>query len=105
MDNEVMDFSLPTIDEATANLMEWGKAMQDSSFFAYKAAEALKHMFNLLSRVNWAAEEITDIKDKLCDLEYKIDSQDTVLSNRIDIDEIKIGQIRSALDAKTENPN
>ena len=102
---EVMNFSLPTMDEATANLMEWGKAIQDIGFSAYEATEALKHISNLLSRADWGESEITAIKDKLCDLEYKIDSQDAALSNRIDVTEIEIDELRSALDAKTETPN
>lgn len=102
---EVMNFPLPTMDEATANLMEWGKAICDMGFSAYEAAEALRNISNLLSRADWGEGEITAIKDKLCDLEYKIDSQDSVLSNRIDVAEIEIDELRSALDAKTETPN
>lgn len=102
---EVMNFPLLTMDEATANLMEWGKAIYDMGFSAYEAAEALRNISNLLSRADWGEGEITAIKDKLCDLECKIDSQDSVLSNRIDVAEIEIDELRSALDAKTEIPN
>lgn len=105
MDNKVIDFSLPTMDEATANLMEWGKAIQYIGFSTYETTEALRHISNLLIHADQEESEITITKDKLYDLECKIDSQDTVLSSYIDTAEIKIDELRPVLDKKTETPN
>ena len=62
-------------------------------------------MNEVLSRLEYHSNEITTIKDDLHDLRYECESRDAALQALIDIDEIKMNDLRSALDAKTENPN
>ena len=67
--------------------------------------EALRKLSELMQQMNWATTEITAIKDSMSDLRYDVDCADAINSTRTDSVEMKIDELRSALDAKTENPN
>ena len=67
--------------------------------------EALRNISDLLSRMNWASNEITAIKDSLEDMRYDIECADAGLQCQIDVVNMKIDELRPATNAKTENPN
>ena len=67
--------------------------------------EALRNISDLLSRMNWASDEITAIKDSLEDMRYDIECADANLQCQIDVVNMKIDELRPATNAKTENPN
>ena len=67
--------------------------------------QAIKKMSEVLSRLEYHSSEITAIKDDLHDLRYECESRDAALQASIDIGEIKIDKLRSAMDAKSEKPN
>ena len=67
--------------------------------------EALRNISDLLSRMNWASDEITAIKDSLEDMRYDIECADAGLQCQIDVVNMKIDELRPATNAKTENPN
>lgn len=62
-------------------------------------------MNEVLSRLEYHSNEITAIKDDSRDLRCECEGRDVALQASIDIDKIKIDELRSALDAKTESPN
>ena len=72
---------------------------------ADQMTKALKDLADLMKRVDWATTEIIAIKDNLADLHYDCEEKDCNLSARIDLCECQINELRSATDAKTENPN
>ena len=67
--------------------------------------EALRKLSELMQQMDWATTEITAIKDSMSDLRYDVDCADATNSARTDLVEMQIDELRSVLDAKTENPN
>lgn len=78
--------------------------MANYGFSAEKAGRALKQLSDRLAEIQWAHTEITAIKDSLDDLRYTCDSHEHDLICRTDALEVKLNDLRSALDEKTENP-
>ena len=70
---------------------------------ADQMTKALKDLADLMKRMDWAATEITAIKDDLADLHYDCEGRDGNLSARIDLCEHQLNGLRPATDAKTEN--
>ena len=62
-------------------------------------------MSEVLSRLEYHSSEIIAIKDDLHDLRYECESRYAALQASIDIGEIEIDKLRSAMDAKSEKPN
>lgn len=102
---EVIDTFLPTMDEALENAHAIGEVMIQVGISAQEMTEALRKVSELLARAEWAADEITAIKDSLADLQYKCEGTEGALSARIDLLEYKLDELRSDMDARTEIPN
>ena len=62
-------------------------------------------MNEVLSRLEYHSNEITAIKDDLHDLRYETKGIQQGLDGRTAVLEMEINDLRSAMDAKTENPN
>lgn len=101
---EVMDAYIPTMDEATMAARQLGEVMANYGISAEETGRALKQLSDLLAGIQWAHTEITAIKDSLDDLRYICDSHEHDLICRTDALEVKLSNLRSALDEKTENP-
>ena len=71
---------------------------------AEEAGRALKQMSDILASIQWTNNEITAIKDNLDDLRYICDSHEHDLICRTDALEVKLSNLRSVLDEKTEKP-
>lgn len=78
--------------------------MANYGITAEEAGIALKQISDILASVQWTHNEITAIKDSLDDLRYICDSHEHDLICRTDALEVKLNNLRSALDEKTENP-
>ena len=81
------------------------EAVSRTGLSAQAAAEAIYRVSELLARVSWCENEITVTKDALNDTAYQITALDANMNNRIDVIDFEISDLRSAMDAKTENPN
>ena len=79
--------------------------MQSMGISAYDMTNAIKRMNEVLSRLEYHSDEITAIKDDLHDLRYETENIQSGLDCRTAVLEMKISDLRSAMDAKTENPN
>ena len=79
--------------------------MSATGVTAYQMTEAIKRMSEVLSRLEYHSDEITAIKDDLHDLRYETENIQSGFDNRTAVLEMEIDDLRSALDAKTENPN
>lgn len=101
---EVMDTYLPTMDEAIMTARQLGEVMANYGISAEEAGRALKQLSDRLAEIQWAHTEITAIKDSLDDLRYTCDSHEHDLICRTDALEVKLDDLRSALNEKTENP-
>ena len=66
---------------------------------------AIMRMNEALSRLEYHANEITAIKDDLYDLRYETENIQSGLDCRTALLEMELNDLRSAMDAKTENPN
>lgn len=100
-----MTYDLPNMDQFSNQLQSLAQVISATGVTAYEMTQAIKRMNEVLSRLEYHSSEITAIKDDLHDLRYECENRDAALQASIDIDEIKINDLRSALDAKTENPN
>lgn len=98
-------YELPSMNQFSSQIQDLARAMSSTGVTAYEMTQAIKRMNEVLSRLEYHSSEITAIKDDLHDLRYECESRDAALQAIIDIDEIKIDELRSALDEKTENPN
>lgn len=78
--------------------------MANYGISAEEAGRALKQLSDLLAGVQWAHTEITAIKDSLDDLRHTCDSHEHDLICHTDALEVKLDDLRSALDERTENP-
>jgi hypothetical protein len=106
---EVMDFKLPTMDEASIAANEFGKALANFGMNARDAAEAIARISEALARID-VVESVLDYKidSRVASLETKVNIMQNSASsneNRIYALEQEIVDLRPALDATTENPN
>ena len=101
MQNDIM-LNLPSVSDAAISL---SSVMAQVGCTTQQMIEALCKLSELMQQMNWATTEITAIKDSMSDLRCDVDCADAANSARTDSVEMKIDELRSALDAKTENPN
>ena len=102
---EVIDTYIPTMDEGIIIARQLGEVMANCGITAEEAGKALKQMSNVLESIQWASNKITAVKDSLDDLRYICDSHEHDLICRTDALKVKLDDLRSALNEKTENPN
>ena len=106
---KVWEFALPTMDEATANAQRLGEAMRRVGISADRAAENIARISELLARMECVegmmdykiSSRVGSIETKAALLENKMSRSE----NRIYEIERDLHDLRSAMDAKTENPN
>ena len=100
-------YNLPGSSEQqfSSQLQDLGHAMQSMGVTAYQLVNTIARLNEALTRLEYHSDEITAIKDDLHDLRYETENIQSELNNRTDVLEMKISDLRSALDAKTENPN
>ena len=79
--------------------------MSATGVTAYQMTEAIKRMSEVLSRLEYHSNEITAIKDNLHDLQTETENIRCGLDGRTAVLEMELSDLRSAMDAKTENPN
>jgi hypothetical protein len=72
---------------------------------AYELVNTIARLNEALSQLEYHSDEITAIKDDLHDLRYETENIQSGLDNRTAVLEMEISDLRSAMDAKTENPN
>jgi hypothetical protein len=72
---------------------------------AYQLVNTIARLNEALSQLEYHSDEITAIKDDLHDLRYETENIQSGLDNRTAVLEMEIDDLRSAMDAKTENPN
>ena len=72
---------------------------------AYQLVNTIARLNEALTRLEYHSDEITAIKDDLHDLRYETENIQSGLDNRTAVLEMEISDLRSAMDAKTENPN
>ena len=99
--NDIM-LNLPSVSDATISL---SSVVAQVGCTTQQMTEALRKLSELMQQMDWATTEITAIKDDLADLHYDCEGRDGNLSARIDLCELELSELRSATDAKTENPN
>lgn len=95
-------FDLPSVSDTAVSL---SSVVAQVGCTADQMTEALKKISELMKQMDWATTEITAIKDSMSDLRYDIDCADAACNARTDLVELKVNELRSVLDAKTENPN
>lgn len=100
-----MTYDLPNMNQFSEQLQSLAQAMSATGVTAYEMTEAIRRMNEVLSRLEYHSDEITAIKDDLHDLRYETENIQSGLDNRTVVLEMKINDLRSAMDAKTENPN
>ena len=93
-------FDLPSVSDTAVSL---SSVVAQVGCTADQMTKALKDLADLMKRMDWAATEITAIKDDLADLHYDCEGRDGNLSARIDLCEHQLNELRPATDAKTEN--
>ena len=98
-------YDLPTASQFSSQLQDLGKAMQSMGVTAYEMTNAIKRMSEVLNRLEYHSNEITAIKDSLHDLKYETENIQRGLDCRTAVLEMELSDLRSAMDAKTENPN
>ena len=101
MQNDII-LNLPSVSDAAISL---SSVVAQVGCTTQQMTEALRKLSELIQQINWATTEITAIKDSMSDLRCDIDYADATNNARTDLLEMKIDELRSALDAKTENPN
>lgn len=97
-------YELPSMNQYSGQLQDLARALSSVGVSAYDAAQALRRMNEVLGRLEWAENEITSIKDNLHDLRYQTESIQNGLDCRTAVLEMKIDELRPALDEKTETP-
>lgn len=98
------DYGYEIMSEGIVMAHQLGEVMANYGITAEEAGRALQQMSDILASIQWTHNEITAIKDSLDDLRYICDSHEHDLICRTDALEVKLSDLRSALDAKTENP-
>ena len=89
----------------TTQIGELGQAMSRMGVSADEMISAITRMNEVLSRLQYHSNEITAIKDSLHDLRYETENIQHGLDCRTAVLEMELSDLRSAMDAKTENPN
>ena len=89
----------------SSQLQDLGHAMQSMGITAYQLVNTIARLNEALTRLEYHSDEITAIKDDLHDLRYETENIQSGLDNRTAVLEMEISDLRSAMDAKTENPN
>ncbi len=89
----------------SSQLQDLGHAMQSMGITAYQLVNTIARLNEALTRLEYHSDEITAIKDNLHDLRYETENIQNGLDNRTAVLEMEINGLRSAMDAKTENPN
>ena len=100
-------YDLPgsSTQEFSSQLQDLGYAMQSMGITAYQLAKTVARLNEALTRLEYHSDEITAIKDDLHDLRYETENIQSGLDSRTAVLEMEISDLRSAMDAKTENPN
>ena len=100
-------YDLPdsSAQQFSSQLQDLGHAMQSMGITAYELVNTITRLSEALTRLEYHSDEITAIKDDLHDLRYETENIQSGLDNRTAVLEMEINDLRSAMDAKTENPN
>lgn len=98
-------YELPSMNQFSSQIQDLARAMSSTGVTAYEMTQAIKRMNEVLSRLEYHSSEITAIKDDLHDLRYETEGIQQGLDCRTAVLEMEISDLRSAMDAKTENPN
>lgn len=98
-------YELPSMNQFSSQLQDLARAMSSTGVTAYEMTQAIKKMSEVLSRLEYHANEITAIKDDLHDLRYETEGIQQGLDCRTAVLEMEISDLRSAMDEKTETPN
>ena len=100
-------YEMPTLtmSQFSGQLQSLAQAMANTGVTAHEMTNAIMRMNEVLSRLEYHANEITAIKDDLHDLRYETENIQSGLDCRTAVLEMEISDLRSAMDAKTENPN
>jgi hypothetical protein len=101
----VYEMPTPTMSQFSGQLQSLAQAMANTGVTAHEMTSAIMRMNEVLSRLEYHANEITAIKDDLHDLRYETENIQSGLDCRTAVLEMEISDLRSAMDAKTENPN
>lgn len=88
---ELVNFSIPTIDNFTTEMNEFASAIRTMGLSAQEATEAISRISEILARLN-------------C-IECVVNDEITTIKNRLDENERIINNLRPDLDVQTENPN
>ena len=97
-------YELPNMKQFSSQLESLAQAMSATGVTAYQMTEAIKRMSEVLSRLEYHSNEITAIKDNLHDLQTETENIRCGLDGRTAVLETELSDLRSAMDAKTENP-
>ena len=97
-------YELPNMKQFSSQLESLAQAMSATGVTAYQMTEAIKRMSEVLSRLEYHSNEITAIKDNLHDLQTETENIRCGLDGRTAVLEMELSNLRSAMDAKTENP-
>ena len=100
-------YDLPgsSAQQFSSQLQDLGHAMQSMGITAYQLVNTIARLNEALTRLEYHSDEITAIKDDLHDLRYETENIQSGLDCRTAVLEMEINDLRSAMDAKTENPN
>lgn len=100
-------YDLPgsSTQQFSSQLQDLGHAMQSMGITAYELVSTITRLNEALTRLEYHSDEITAIKDDLHDLRYETENIQSGLDCRTAVLEMEISDLRSAMDAKTENPN
>lgn len=100
-------YDLPgsSAQQFSSQLQDLGHAMQSMGITAYQLVNTITRLNEVLARLEYHSNEITAIKDNLHDLRYETENIQSGLDSRTAVLEMEINDLRSAMDAKTENPN
>jgi hypothetical protein len=101
----VYEIPTPTMSQFSGQLQSLAQAMANTGVTAHEMTNAIMRMNEVLSRLEYHANEITAIKDDLHDLRYETENIQSGLDCHTAVLEMEISDLRSAMDAKTENPN
>lgn len=97
-------YELPNMKQFSSQLESLAQAMSATGVTAYQMTEAIRRMSEVLSRLEYHSNEITAIKDDLHDLQTETENIRCGLDGRTAVLEMELSDLRSAMDAKTENP-
>ncbi len=102
---ETITLDLPTMDEAMVAVKEVGEEMIQMGISAREMTNAIKQLQEVMAQTNWAMHQIDEIQKDIANLTCETKSQECHLKSRAAALEEQLDNLRSALDAKPENPN